>query len=323
MRFKHVAALLTLAAIWGASFLFIKVAVQSAEAPGNFPPMTLVGFRIGGAALILYAILKLRGFQFPWRYSVLLAVLGLINAALPYFLFSWGEQYIDSNLAAIYNATTPLFTVILALLIVREERLSGLHSLGVVVGFAGIVYLFASSLDTIGGGSSLLHVYGELACIGAAFCYGLGNMWVRRKLRGLQLLQLAAAQMFWGTLWTLPIIAIVEQPWRTLAPSIQAIAALGALTLLGTAIAQILYFYLLIQVGATRTAQVTYLLPIFGLFWGRFIGEPITPRITIALVIVLLGLVIVNGGMDRLLRRKPVIAQERPGTAGPSSTPRP
>jgi drug/metabolite transporter (DMT)-like permease len=303
MKPKQWAVLLSLAAIWGASFLFIKVAVQSAAAPGNFPPMTLVGVRIGAATLILYAILKLHGGAFPWRHSGATAVLGLINAAVPYFLFSWGEQFIDSNLAAIYNATTPLFTVVLAWLLVREERLSAGRSFGVLVGFVGIVYLFSDSLGSIGSGANRLHVLGELACVGAAFCYGLGNMWTRRRLRGLQPLELATAQLFWGALWTLPVILVVEQPWRTLAPTPQAIAALGALTLLGTAIAQILFFMLLTDVGATRAAQVTYLLPIFGLFWGRFIGEPVTVRIVGALVIVLLGLVIVNGGAERLLRK--------------------
>lgn len=251
--------------------------------------------------LMLYAILKLRGGAFPWRRSRSIAMLGLINAAVPYFLFSWGEQFIDSNLAAIYNATTPLFTVVLAWLLVKEERLSAGRSLGVLVGFCGIVYLFSGSLGSIGSGANSLHVVGELACVGAAFCYGLGNMWVRRRLRGLHVLELATAQMFWGALWTLPVILVVEQPWRTLAPTTEAIAALGALSLLGTAIAQILFFMLLTDIGATRTAQVTYLLPLFGLFWGQFIGEPVTPRIVGALAVVLLGLVIVNGGVERLL----------------------
>lgn len=308
MQTKQFMTLMSLAGVWGASFLFIKLAVASPEAPGNFQPMTLVGIRIGVAALILWALLRLKGGAFPWRASFSLAVLGLVNAAVPYFLFSWGEQHIASNLAAIYNATTPLFTVILALLIVREERLSTLRSLGVVVGFVGILYLFGDSLGSIGRGGSTLHVLGELACVGAGFCYGLGNMWARRRLRGLQPLELATGQLLFGALWTLPVIAFVEQPWRTLAPSASAVAALTTLTLLGTAVAQILFFRLLTDVGATRTAQVTYLLPIFGLFWGWLAGETITPRVVGALVIVLAGVLIVNGGLDRLLRRKAPVA---------------
>lgn len=301
MKPKQLLALLALSAVWGASFLFIKLAVRSDAAPGNFPPVTLVGIRIGGGALLLYALLKLRGLNFAWHAWFPLMIMGLINAALPYFLFAWGEQRIDSNLAAIYNATTPLFTVILALFFVREERLSPVRSLGVVVGFLGIVYLFSDSLGRIGG-SGAATMYGQLACVAAGFSYGLGNMWGRRKLMRLQPLQLATGQLLFGALWTLPIILFVEQPWRTLDPSLTAIGALAILTIAGTGFAQILYFYLLTQVGATRTAQVTYLLPLFGLLWGWLIGETITSRALGALVIVLVGVLIVNGGATRLRR---------------------
>lgn len=297
MKPKQLTILLVLAAVWGASFLFIKLAVQSPETPGNFPPMTLVGIRIGVASLLLYALLKLRGQRFAWGAWFPLAVLGLINAALPYFLFAWGEQRIDSNLASIYNATTPLFTVILALLFVRAERLSLVRSAGVVIGFLGIVYLFSDNLGTIG---EQARIAGELACVGASLCYGVGNMWARTRLKNVQPLQLATGQLFFGALWTLPVIAIVEQPWRTLAPSPTAIGALAILTLAGTAFAQILFFRLLTEVGATRTAQVTYLLPLFGLLWGWLIGETITSRAIGALVIVLVGVLIVNGGGTRL-----------------------
>lgn len=303
MRPKQFATLLLLAAVWGASFLLIRLSVQSAETPTNFPPMTLVGIRIGGGALVLYLLLLLRGGSFPWSASMPLAVLGLINAALPYFLFSWGEQYIESNLAAIYNATTPLFTVILALLIVREERLSGMRSLGVVIGFLGVLYLFGDGLRNIGRGRSVEQLYGELACVAASFCYGVGNMWARRRLRDLPSMQLATGQLFFGALWTLPVILLVEQPWRTLAPTAQAVGALAVLTLLGTAFAQILFFNLLNQVGATRTVQVTYLLPIFGLFWGWLVGETITSRAIGALAIVLVGVLIVNGVGGKLWLR--------------------
>ncbi len=307
MRPKQLAMLLLLAAIWGASFLLIKLSVQTTAHPGNFPPATLVVVRIGVAGLILLGLLKLRGGNVDRQFAPGLAVLGLINAALPYALFAWGGAHIDSNLAAIYNATTPLFTVILALLIVREERLGGLRSTGVIVGFLGIVYLFGGSLNKLGG-DDRWHLFGELACIGAAFCYGLGNMWARRKLRGLEPLQLASGQLLFGALWTLPIAALVEQPWRMLAPTPTAIASLTTLTLIGTAFAQVLFFSLLTQVGATRTAQVTYLLPIFGIFWGWLAGESITPRAIGAFAIVLCGVLIVNGALDRLIRRPSVDA---------------
>jgi len=299
MKPRQLAVLLLLAAIWGASFLFMRLAVRTEAAPGNFPPITLAGIRIAGGAMVLYAVLRLRGGVFPWHRWQDLAVIGLSNAALPYFLFAWGAQYIPSNLSAIYNATTPLFTVLLATFLVREERLSPLRSLGVLVGFLGVVYLFADGLGSIGADGDRLQVLGELACVAASFCYGVSNMWARRRLMDLELMQLAAAQLVFGALWLLPPILVVEQPWLTLDPTSSAVVALAVLTLLGTAFAQILYFYLLAQVGATRTAQVTYVLPLFGLFWGWLIGETITQRAVGALVVVLLGLLIVNAGARR------------------------
>jgi drug/metabolite transporter (DMT)-like permease len=182
----------------------------------------------------------------------------------------------------------------------------------------GIVYLFSDSVGNIGRGVSTLSIYGQIACVVASFCYGLGNMWARRRLKHLQALQLATGQMLFGTLWTLPAIVLIEQPWRTLAPSTTAVAALGALTLLGTAFAQILYFNLLSQVGATRTAQVTYLLPIFGLFWGWLAGEAITSRVLVALLVVLVGVLIVNGGIGALWSR----AQRKPASPNPTTAPR-
>ncbi|HEX6293434.1 MAG TPA: DMT family transporter, partial [Herpetosiphonaceae bacterium] len=278
-------------------------AVQTPDAPYNFPPLTLVGLRLGTAALLLYIVLKQQGRIFPWSRWSELAVLGLLNASIPYFLFSWSGKYVDSNLISIYNATTPLFTVILIWLFVREERLSALRSLGIVIGFLGIVYLFSENLS---GAQSLSKRYapGEIACVTAAFCYGLSNTWARRRLKDMHSLQLATGQMLFGALWTIPVIVVVEQPWHTLAPSASALGALATLSILGTALAILMYFQLMTQVGATRTAQVTYLLPITGLMWSRVLGEPITPRIVGALVIVLLGVLIVNGGADRLFRRK-------------------
>lgn len=299
--------LVLLALIWGASFVFIKLAVESPEAPYNFPPVTLVGIRLGLAALLLYGVLKQQGKSFAWSQWPSIALLGLLNSALPYFLYSWSVQLIDSNLAAIYNATTPLFTVILAWLFVREERLSGLRSFGVVLGFMGIVYLFSENL---GGGQSVgkRDMVAEIACVGAAFCYGLCNLWVRRRLKNLDALQLSTGQMLFGSLWTVPAIVVWEQPWRTLAPSASAVGALVTLSVVGTGIAMLLYFQLLTQVGATRTSQVTYLMPLSGLLWSRVLGEQITPRIIGAMVIVLIGVLIVNGGLDRVLGRKPIVA---------------
>ncbi len=302
MNARQSLALVALATIWGGSFLLIKLAVAQPDAPGNFPPVTLVGIRTGLAGVVLYAVMALRGLRFPWHRWRALAVLGLVNATLPFFLFSWGEQHINSNLAAIYNATTPLWSVILAWLIVREERLSGLRNVGVILGFVGVVYLFSGSL-TGARGPDRLAVWGEAACIVAGMCYAIGNMWARRRLRGVEPLALAAGQLVFGTFWALPLIVGVERPW-SISPTGTAIAALAILSLLGTAIAMLILFWLLAEVGSTRSTQVTFLLPIFGLFWGRLIGEPITSRIVGSLLLILAGVVVVNGGLEWLLHRR-------------------
>ena len=307
MKPKQLGALLLLGAIWGASFLFMKIAVRSPAAPNNFPPGTLAGIRMGLAAIVLWAIMQARGLRFPWHRWRDLGVLGLVNAALPYFFFSWGEQYINSNLAAIYNATAPLWSVILAWLFVREERLPGLRNVGVALGFAGVLYLFSESL-TGPRDANPLRIWGEVVCMAAGLCYACGNMWTRRRLRGIEPMALSTGQLIFGALLALPVAAVVEQPW-SIAPSAGAIAALVTLSLLGTGIAMLIFFWLLGEVGSTRTAQVTFLLPVFGLFWGTFIGEPITPRIVGSLLLILAGVIIVNGGLDWIIQRhrKPAV----------------
>lgn len=307
MRPKHLATLIVLALIWGASFVFIKLAVQTPGAPYNFPPLTLVGIRLGLAALLMYGVLKQQGGAFAWSQWRELAVIGLLNAALPYFLFSWSGVRIDSNLASIYNATTPLWTVILVSIFIREERLSPLRSMGIVVGFLGIVYLFSGSFTGSGLNTGKRYVPAELACVFAAFCYGVSNTWTRGRLKNLNAMQLATGQMLFGSLWTIPLIVTVEQPWRTLSPSVTAVASLLTLSVLGSAVAMLLYFYLMTQVGATRTAQVTYLMPISGLFWSWVLGETITPRIIGALVVVMIGVAIVNGVVELVFRRRTAV----------------
>jgi drug/metabolite transporter (DMT)-like permease len=310
MNRKQAGALLLLGAIWGASFLFMRIAVVRPETPNNFPPVTLATIRMGLAAVVLYGFMLVRGIPFPWHRWRAMGVLGLINAALPYFFFAWGEQYINSNLAAIYNATAPLWSVLLAWFFVPEERISGLRNIGIALGFAGVVYLFSGSL-TGPRAADRLALWGELVCIAAGLCYAMGNMWTRRRLRGEEPLALASGQLLFGTAWALPVALGVEQPWG-IAPSGAAIAALTTLSLLGTAIAMLIFFWLLGEVGSTRTAQVTYLLPIFGLFWGSLIGEPITSRIVTSLLLILAGIVVVNGGLEWLLRRRRLLG--RPGS---------
>lgn len=290
MTLRQMGILWTLALVWGASFLFIKMGVAT------IPPITFVTLRLAIAAGLIYAVMRWQGQRMPGDRSMwgALAFVGFVNAALPYTLFAWGEQQMGANasgLASIYNATTPLWTVAFAQLFVREERLTPLRTLGVVIGFSGVVYLFAGSLGAIGATDTI----GQLTCFLAASCYGVGTLYVRRVFKGLPALVPAFGQMVAGALWLAPLALIVDRDaWQ--APSASSLVGLLGLAVLGTGIAQILYFSLVKQVGATRTSQVTYLLPLFALFWGwLFLDEPLRPDMLIGLAIVLVGVVAVNG----------------------------
>ncbi|GIV98257.1 MAG: ABC transporter permease [Herpetosiphonaceae bacterium] len=287
MKTSHLALLLLLALIWGTSFLFIKIGVET------IPPPVFVGLRLALATIIIYGFLWIKQVALPrdWRTWVNLAILGLFNTAFPYTLFSWGEQSIPSGLAAIYNATTPLWTVILAQLWVREERLTPLRTAGVVLGFGGVVWLVSDDLQNVLSASFL----GQMACIGASASCAIAVLFARRKLGRLPALTQVFGQICTGTLWLLPLI-LISTDVSTLRPSLDSLMALLALSILGTAVGLLLFFALLQRVGATRSAQVTYLLPIFGLFWGWLIlGETIDSQMVGGLLVILLGVVAVSG----------------------------
>ncbi|WP_110516245.1 DMT family transporter [Herpetosiphon llansteffanensis] len=290
MTLRQMGVLMVLALVWGASFLFIRLGVET------IPPISFVFLRLAIAAMLIYAVLRWQKISLPrerklW-YS--LGFVGFINAALPYCLFAWGEHKMGANasgLASIYNATTPLWTVILAFSFVRSERLTGVRTFGILLGFAGVVYLFSRSIGNINS----LDTWGQIACIIASAMYGIGTLYVRRTFGGLPALIPAFGQMVSGALMLLPIAIVVDHnSWQT--PSLVSVGSLFGLAILGTAIAQILYFWLVKQVGAARTSQVTYILPIFAIFWGwLFLNEAIRSDMLIGLCLILLGVIIVNG----------------------------
>ena len=307
MTLRQMATLWLLALVWGASFLFIKVGVAT------IPPLTFVFFRVSIAALLIYAVIRWQGLKIPFDRATWLGLgfVGFINAALPYTMYAWGEKQMGANasgLASIYNATTPLWTVILAQFFVRDERLTRVRTLGVVIGFAGVVFLFANAIGNVSQTDTL----GQLVCIIAAACYGVGTLFVRRKFGAVPALISAFGQMLMAGIWLFPIAIVVEHnQWQM--PTLASVGALLALAILGTGIAQILYFGLVKQVGATRTSQVTYLLPIFAIFWGwLFRDEPLRADMLIGLSIILLGVIVVNGKLPKFGRQPAKIKSIRP-----------
>jgi drug/metabolite transporter (DMT)-like permease len=175
VKWKNFLLLVLLAALWGPSFLFIKVAVA------DIPPLTLVLGRVGLGALVLYAVLRWQGRNLPpfgsvWKH---LAFAGLVQNAIPFVLFSWGEQYIASALASILNGTTPIFTIILAHFFVADERLTAAKVTGVLMGMGGLLFLIAPSL----AGGIQATTWGLVAVTAATFCYGVAIVKDRTRLR--------------------------------------------------------------------------------------------------------------------------------------------
>ena len=288
MNGKNLLLLITLAALWGPSFLFIKVAVE------EIPPLTLVLGRVAVGAAFLLIVLLSQGRRLPtdrrlWRH---LAVVAMLHNALPWVLLSWGEQYIDSALASILNGTTPLFTIILAHFLVAGDRMTVPKMLGVLLGFAGLFLLILPSLS--GGGQA--STWGLLAVTAAAAVYGVAMIYSRNHLRGLPPLVAPASQLLLATGYMLPVALLVDRPWTLDRPSTVALGSLFLLGILGTGLAFIVYYRLLETANPTYISMVTYVIPVFGVVLGVLVlGEQLTWYALAGFALILLGVMVVNG----------------------------
>lgn len=284
------ALLTTLAAIWGSSFLFIKVGL------GSVTPLTIAAGRITLAAVVLLIVARLAGYRLPppgrhWVYIVSAALLGNV---LPFSFISMGEQYIDSSLAAILMSSIPLFTIAMAHVITDDERLTIEKAAGVAVGFVGVVLLI--------GPASLLHLgqqtLAQLLVTTAAVCYALSGI-LSRHLRDLPKFQTSAAILLVASAFILPAALVLEAPW-TLSPEPSAIGAIVVLGILSTATAQLIVLRILQKYDASFLALNNYLVPMFGAFWGILIlSERPGPNTGIAFLVVLAGIFICQGGISR------------------------
>jgi drug/metabolite transporter (DMT)-like permease len=278
--------LLLLGTIWGTSFLFIKIIVS------EVPPMTLVAGRLGVAALLMWVIVRLRRTQIRqdrtlWR---TFAVVGLLNGALPYYLISWGEQYIPSGWAALLQATTPIFTILLAHFITEDDRITPQKLAGVVLGFGGVGILMWPELQS-GLGAPVL---GMLAIVGSSLSYAFASIYARSRLSDQSPMIAAAGQFTMGFGYILPLALVIEAPW-TITPSTRAILSWVTLSLLGTVIAYTIYYELLNRTNATFTTMVTYIVPINGLLLGAIVlDETLSPALLLSLGLVLGGVLLVR-----------------------------
>ena len=274
MHRREVVLLLTLASIWGASFLFIKLGVDEVE-----PAVVVLGRLVVGVAVLVPVVL-LRGATPDMRAMwVPCVVLGALNNAVPYWLIAFAETRIDSGLAAVIQAAAPILTVVLATRIDPSQRVRGLRLVGVAVGFVGVALLVG-----VQEGSQLV---GALAVLGTATCYAVSVLYAGRTVRSFPPLEVAIGQLGVGMLLALPF-GLAQLPSE--APPAKAVAAIVALGALSTGVAYLLYFTLIARAGASRAILVTYLVPAFALFYGTvFLDEPVT-------VSALAGLVLILGG---------------------------
>jgi len=271
--------------LWGSSFLFIKIGVET------LPPFTLVTLRLLFAATFLTALVALT--REPLQTSVAtyrhLAVLGGLSIVVPFSLIAWGEQRIDSGLAAILDSTVPLFVIVISGLVLHDEPVTANRVGGLLVGFAGVAIVMSRSLGSAGSSTE-----GELAVVIAAGSYALGAIYARRYLRGVRPVMTALGQIVLALLVTAPLAFITEQPFEVgLRPD--ALFAVLWLGVLGLGVAYLIYYRLIAHWGATRASLVTYLLPIVGVTLGVvLLGESVDLRIIAGIALVVIGVALAN-----------------------------
>jgi drug/metabolite transporter (DMT)-like permease len=288
--------LAALSLIWGASFLFIKIAVR------DLAPASLILGRLGLAALTLAAIAGVtlgreRTLRDLREHARTIAVVGIVNTALPFWLLSWGETFIQSGLASIIQAAVPIFNALIAFGFFREVRVTGMRLVGVGVGFVGVALLVGAQPEG--------KVLGALAVVGMAFCYGVGGLLAGRHLAGVQPVVVAL-----GSTAVSALVAAPAGVAQAVGTSIgwKAVASVAVLGVVGTAVAYLLFFALIRGAGAAYASLVTYLCPPIALAYGAiFLDERFGASAFAALVVILAGVALGSGafGVARLRRRIP------------------
>ena len=292
--------LILLAAIWGASYLFIKVAVEDVEPA----PMMAIRALVAGLLLAAYLTVSLGGrravreLALNWRSAL---VLGVFNAAVPFWLVAWGEKYVDSSVAGIAQSTVPIFTFLLALRFLPHEHVGPMRVAGVALGFLGVAIL--AGFDPRGG---WLAVAGTLAVVLSSLSYASSGVYGQLRVHTVAGPVLATGSMLVGGLILVPF-ALFQLPSRM--PDAEAIASILALTVLGTAFAQLILFRMLRLFGSRRLSLVTYLMPGFAVVYGAFLlDEPVSAAALAGLGLILAGVALASG--QKLVRTRGAAREE-------------
>lgn len=286
--------LLVLSLLWGGSYLSARVAAPV------LPSLTLVFLRCGLAAVALHLVLFARGRRLPTDRRSLAdyAGMGLLNNVIPFALIFYGTSTIGAGLAAILNATTPIFTALVFHAFTRDDRLTAGKTLGVALGFSGVAVMIGlEALADVGA-----HIVAELACLLAAISYAVSTLWGRR-FRGRDPVETAAGQLSLSAVIVLPAAALFDAPWTLAMPSAPVIAAVLFLAFVATALAYIIFFKVL-TVAGSNVMLVTFLVPVSAILLGVVIlDETLAPRHWIGMALIGAGLAAIDGRIWRAVRR--------------------
>ncbi|MGH9461406.1 MAG: DMT family transporter [Vicinamibacteria bacterium] len=303
MKSRDLIELLLLAAIWGGSFLFMRVASP------EFGPVPLIEIRVAIAAAFLLVVLAWRGGLSGLRgKTVPLTFLGAVNSALPFSLFAYATLHVTAGFAAVLNASSPLFTALVAYLWFRE-RLTRSRVLGLGIGFLGVLVLVWGKISFHGDSSG----WAVVAALTASLAYGVSANYTKRHLTGADPIATATGSQIAAAAALLPLASL---QWPEVTPSVASWLSAVALGIACTGIAYILYFRLIAHVGPTRAIAVTYLIPLFGMVWGLFfLHEAITPNMIAGCAVILLGTALATGALAFGVRR-PAVEEASSGRAG-------
>lgn len=303
------AMFLTLAVIWGSSFMWITVALED-----GLPPMTIVAWRALAACVLLVAVLVVRGGRLPltWNLWKRMFVLGATNMVIPMALISWGQQFIPSGMASILNAMVPLFTIVLAAMALADEHITAAKLGGLAVGFVGVIVLASPNLTAAGADEdAAAAVTGMLAVAGAGIFYAIASVYVRRRITGMPIVEQPdgstraplPVEISLGTTATallmITALAVVfERPAGgviTVPGSVGGWVGVVWLGALGTGVAYLIFYRLIARWGATRTTLVTYVIPVVAIVVGYiFLGERLRPVELLGAALIIGGVILVN-----------------------------
>jgi len=294
MSLSNWGLLVLLSVLWGSSFFLVGVAVR------ELPPLTIVLARVALAALILLPFFWHYGYKLPRQFSDWQPFIGMgiLNNVIPFALLFFGQTYITVGLTSIINAMTPLFTVIV-MASFREERLTTVRITGVLLGVGGVAIIQGFD-GVLNAGQTI----GIGLCLAAALSYGFSALWARRRMAGIPPLKAATCQLISSSVIMLFVVAAIDQPWMLSMPRLEIWLALLGIALFGTAIAYIVFFWIIKNAGASNVMLVTLLVPITALALGYlFLDEAILGREIGGALVIGCGLLFIDGRLFRLFRR--------------------